>query len=120
MDTPVWALKLPDEITDALLDFLPSFHEAPCWPSSSALPTPAARAIIQLRKNMQMTLEEIQKYYSPCEDGGETFRFAWAEYKRDLICMDPEFTFGRFRVPTATDRKRGEILTQFAISNFLL
>ncbi len=58
---------------------------------------------------------------------GETFRFAWAEYKRDLFYSDPEFTFGRLRVPTATDRRRGEILTQLALAphrgaadNFLL
>ena len=80
--TPVWALGLPDLVTEEIQKFLP-LH-APSWPHLS--PTVSALAIAKLRGNMRLTLKEVQEQYSPTADReGEDFTFAWAEHKRDLI-----------------------------------
>ncbi len=79
--TPVWALrgKLRSDLTEKLQTYF------------LGRPTKSALAIRHLRRNMRISLEEIQEQYSPCDgNGDESFHFAWAEYKRELRWSDPE------------------------------
>ena len=83
--TPVWALrgKLPVELTEKLQTYLQG--PTPCWPELNRGPTKSALAIAKLRRNMRLTLKEVQEQYSPTGPEGEDFHFAWMEHKRDLI-----------------------------------
>ena len=82
--TPVWVLGLPNLVVEEIQKFLPLHN--PCWPEMNRGPTKSALAIKQLRKNMRLTLKEVQEQYSPtAEREGEDFPFAWAEHKRDIL-----------------------------------
>ena len=42
---------------------------------------------------MRLSAEQVEEWYSPCEDGGEDFHLAWAEYKSELRMSNPERYF---------------------------
>ena len=79
--TPVWALrkKLPIALTEKLQTYF------------LGRPTQSALAIRKLRRNMRISLEEIQEQYSPADgNDDESFHLAWMEHKRELRWSNPE------------------------------